>query len=78
MTVASTSVIIERVLSAKKESKIAIFKRVNFSGQFLDAVFDNTFETKQRIKNKDLNYLGSFYGRKDIHIIELMENNVVE
>lgn len=78
MTVASTSVIIERVLSAKKESKIAIFKRVNFSGQFLDAVFDNTFETKQRIKNKDLNYLGSFYGRKDIHRIELMENNVVE
>ena len=57
MTISSVTVIGERISTAKKDSKIVVFQK----GNKLDAVFEHTATTMQRLHTDD-NYIGSFYG----------------
>ena len=60
MTIQTIKAIIYRAKTASTKSKIAVFKIKRGRNVFLDAVFESTFTTKERIKAKDRNYIGSY------------------
>ncbi len=76
MAVSSLNVIKDRIRSATQQSKIAIFvvrqgKQVEF-----DAMFDDTVVTIRRLRKKDKNYIGSYYGSKGAEYAEFEMSKV--
>ena len=55
-----------KIKSATKDSKIALFKSTRDHLPDVEVVFDSTVATRNRIKNNDINYLGSYYGRDGV------------
>ena len=75
MSISTIKVIKERILSAPVNSKIAVFKNAKKDGKLiinedgsraLDAVFDNTISTQERINRGCKDYVGSYYRGSDI------------
>ena len=62
MSISSIEIISDRIEAATKSSKIAIFIETNSFETVLNAVFDNTYHTRRRIRQKDYTYVGSFCG----------------
>ncbi len=67
MSISSIKVIKERILTATKNSKIAVFKTMIDGELVLDAVFDSTIATKKRIEEGCEKYVGSYYGSLNIN-----------
>lgn len=63
MSVSSLEIIQERIESAKKSSPIAVFKYMRQGLIEYNAVFANTYETQQRIKEKDRTLVGCYHGK---------------
>jgi len=59
MSTSSEKLIKSRILAATNKSKIAVFKDGN--GGF-EAKFENIVATARRIKKRDRDYIGSFFG----------------
>lgn len=55
-----------RIISATSYSKIALFRAGTGNNKSVVTVFANTVTTTKRIKNNDIDYLGSYYGRDGI------------
>lgn len=62
MSVSTTAVIKDRITTATKGSKIALFTIVRGGNIAIDAVFDNTVTTQKRIRLGCEKYIGSYYG----------------
>jgi hypothetical protein len=67
MSISSIEVIKGRILTATKNSKIAVFKDMKDGELALDAVFDNTIATQKRIELGCEKYVGSYYGSLNIN-----------
>lgn len=68
MTIATISIILDRIETAKRSSQIAVFVT---PGGRLDAMFASTFWTQDRIKSKDQTLVGVFDNtmpRDDVYI----------
>ena len=57
MSVSTIALIRKRIEGTSANSKIAVFKTTTNK---LDAVFESTVETKNKIKNNDKNLIGVF------------------
>ncbi|MCP3701057.1 MAG: hypothetical protein GY920_21570 [Aliivibrio sp.] len=62
MSISTTAVIKDRITTATKGSKIALFIIVRGGNMAIDAVFDNTVLTQKRIRGGCEKYIGSYYG----------------
>ena len=62
MSISTTAIIKDRITTATKGSKIALFTIVRGDNMAIDAVFDNTVSTQKRIREGCEKYIGSYYG----------------
>lgn len=75
MSISSPAVIEDRILSARNNSKIALFGVTDKDGNAaVDAVFAETVITNSRIKLKSSGYLGKFSGKMGaIQAVDVMD-----
>ncbi len=62
MAVSPQDIILDRIKSATRDSRIAIFLYRRGRVKNFDAVFADTIVTIKRLKRGDGNHIGSFYG----------------
>lgn len=63
MSISTTDLIKERIHSATEQSKIAVFKSYRGRTVDLNAVFESTVSTRERISAGCVNYVGSYFGK---------------
>lgn len=69
MSISTIELIKERIRSATESSKIAIFK--SYRGRVVDvnAVFESTITTRDRINSGCSYYVGSYFGKSGINMM---------